>query len=109
VGIGESASVAVGKSLVPEDALGIPGHVVDAEDFIFVWIGEEFGRGGGMHVQVHKMKRRLVGGWERGGVQGISGEWIMGVGSIRRRGVGGEGIRDERGSGGSDIGNVGIM
>ncbi len=34
VGIGESASVAMGKSLVPEDALGVSGHVLDAEDFV---------------------------------------------------------------------------
>jgi hypothetical protein len=54
----------MGKPLVPEDALGISGHVMDAEDFVFMWVGEEFGLGDGMHVQIHELERGLVGGLE---------------------------------------------
>jgi hypothetical protein len=66
VGVGQTASVAVGKVLMPKDALGVAGQVKNAEDLVGMGVRHDVG------CFVRLVKEGVTAGrQDRGGIQRV--------------------------------------
>jgi hypothetical protein len=125
VGVGEAASIAVGETLVPQDALSVARQMKDTEDLVGMGVGQEGSfdisgmRGSGMHLQTGE-GGIIVGGRQRGSIQRVSRGRVVRVrGRVRgwrrrgnRRRCRRLGIRRSRSGGGGkggDGGNFGVV